>query len=67
MPAFTRNNQLGRVLWIDIAKAIAIIGVIINHTTDILYTDGKICSSSYYAVSLFILLAGTTKYMTLKK
>lgn len=51
-----------RIYWIDFAKFIAIIAVMIDHTKGILYTNSKIVYFSYYSVSLFILLMGVTSY-----
>jgi hypothetical protein len=51
-----------RAYWIDIAKLIAIIAVLIDHTYNILYTNPKIAYCSYFSVSLFILVMGVTSY-----
>ncbi|WP_044935278.1 acyltransferase family protein [Pseudobutyrivibrio sp. LB2011] len=51
-----------RESWIDIAKIIAIFGVIIDHTNNILYFNQDIAFSSYYSVTLFIFLMGVTTY-----
>lgn len=53
---------LKRESWIDVAKIIAILGVLIDHTKNILYLNQNIAYSSYYSVSLFIILMGVTTY-----
>lgn len=50
-----------RSCWIDMAKLMAIIAVLIDHTRG-LYENLKIAFFSYYSVSLFILLMGVTNY-----
>lgn len=56
----------GRIIWIDIAKALAIVGVLVDHTNRVLYTDQAIAYLSYYSVSLFIFIMGVTLYMSLQ-
>ncbi len=51
-----------RVYWVDIAKFMAIIAVIANHTEGLLYKNPMIAWFSYYSVSLFILMMGVTVY-----
>ncbi len=51
-----------RTYWIDVAKFMAIIGVMIDHTNGLLYKSQKIAYFSYYSVSLFILMMGVTSY-----
>ncbi|GBU26864.1 hypothetical protein R84B8_00379 [Treponema sp. R8-4-B8] len=53
---------LKRQNWINIAKLIAIVAVIIDHTNGLLYTDRHISLFSYYSVSLFVLLSGITSF-----
>lgn len=52
--------QNSRIKWIDVAKFMAIIAVLIDHTEKILYTNHYIAVFSYYSVSLFILMMGIT-------
>lgn len=54
-----------RVYWIDIAKAFAILGVLIDHTRNVLYTDVRIAFLSYFSVGLFVFLMGITNYWSL--
>ena len=49
-----------RAQWIDVAKFMAIIAVMIDHTSNLLYTDKAITYFSYFSVSLFILVMGIT-------
>lgn len=51
-----------RVLWVDIAKFIAIIAVITDHLYGVLYTNDKIQRVTFFSVSLFIILSGITLY-----
>ena len=44
-----------RIKWIDCAKTVAIIGVLIDHNNGLLYTNQVIAKGSYFGVSLFIL------------
>ena len=66
MPKKSDLTIKGRIIWIDIAKALAIIGVLIDHTNRVLYTDQTIAYLSYYSVSLFIFIMGVTLYMSLQ-
>lgn len=54
----TKNN----INWIDAAKVIAILAVLVDHTNGVLWTDYKIGMWSYFSVTLFILLSGITMY-----
>ncbi len=56
-----------RIEWIDAAKFIAILAVMTDHTTNILYTDRRIAFLSYFSVSLFILLMGISCYFSFRK
>lgn len=47
-----------RIKWIDCAKAVAIIAVVLDHCNGLLYTNALIAQSSYFSVSLFVLLSG---------
>lgn len=56
-----------RTDWIDVAKFMAILAVLIDHTDGLLYQDERIAYFSYYSVSLFILLMGITSYWSLAR
>lgn len=61
------NPAGGRVKWIDCAKAVAIIAVIVNHCYGLLYTDMLLLRASFFSVSLFVLLAGLSAGLHRKK
>lgn len=49
--------------WIDIAKCIAILGVLVDHLYG-LYSNYQIAWASFYSVSLFILIMGICTYLS---
>jgi len=53
---------LKRQNWISIAKLVAIVAVIIDHTNGLLYIDRRISLFSYFSVSLFVFLSGVTSF-----
>ena len=53
-----------QIKWLNCAKAVAIVAVLIDHTTGILYSSQTIATASYFSVSLFILIAGMTSYLS---
>lgn len=57
------NKQ--HLLWIDVAKLIAIMGVLVDHTAGFLYTNERIQLTSFYSVSLFVLITGYTQYASI--
>ena len=60
-------NNTKRTYWIDMAKFMAIIAVMIDHTNGLLYKNPRVAYFSYYSVSLFILLMGITSYWSYSK
>lgn len=64
---FKKIESNNRAHWVDMAKLLAIVGVMIDHTNGVLYTNQSIAFSSYYSVSLFILVMGVTNYWSYKK
>lgn len=50
--------------WIDVAKCLAIMAVMLDHVNGYLYTDQAIAYISYYSTGLFILIMGVTTYWT---
>ncbi|MBR5359730.1 MAG: acyltransferase family protein, partial [Lachnospiraceae bacterium] len=59
-----------RVYWIDIAKSIAILGVVLQHARGWAYSTDVIYRSLIFAVGLFVMLGGyniTGSYMRNKK
>lgn len=61
------NSVNGRIYWIDMAKAAAILAVLVDHTRTILYDNMNYLWSSYYSVSLFTLIMGVNFYGTISK
>lgn len=55
------------IKWIDCAKAVAILAVLVDHTYGTLYTNSKIQTFSFFSVSLFILLSGMTLYLSYQR
>ncbi|SFW47593.1 acyltransferase family protein [Selenomonas ruminantium] len=52
------NSSKKESSWINVAKACAIIGVVIQHVNGYLYTDQRIFYSVWWVVSLFIMIGG---------
>lgn len=48
--------------WINIAKALAIFAVVVDHAVGYLYTDPVIQRLSFFSVSLFLMISGMTSY-----
>lgn len=53
-----------KIIWIDCAKAIGIFAVLVDHTYGVLYENIRITCSSFFSVSLFILIMGITTYIS---
>lgn len=47
-----------RINWIDCAKLIAMIAVLVDHSNNLLYSDVRIAYASYFSVSFFVILSG---------
>lgn len=56
-----------RITWINCAKFVAILAVLVDHTYGTLYDDSNIQLLSWFSVSLFILLSGMTIYMSIER
>ena len=56
-----------RTKWVDVAKFMAIIAVMIDHTNGLLYTNTHVAFFSYYSVSLFIVAMGITTMWSYRK
>lgn len=61
------NNKAEYFKWIDFLKGLAIIAVVLDHMCGILYIDYRIQLMSFYSVTLFIILAGITSYISMDK
>lgn len=57
-------NNKNQIKWINFARLIAIIAVIVDHTNGYLYSNQDIVKASYFSVSLFILISGMTSYIS---
>lgn len=58
MVSNTQPSAIKKTDWINCAKFLAILAVIIDHTKRILYVNDDISFASYYSVSLFIIISG---------
>lgn len=56
------KNKRDTIKWINIAKFIAIMAVIIDHVNGILYDNPIFAWLSYFAVTVFIFLSGVTSF-----
>ena len=54
----------GQIEWINGAKFVAILAVLVDHTYMVLYNNLDIAYATYFAVSLFVLLSGMTSYFS---
>ena len=61
------SKSVAKIDWINCAKFLAIVAVLIDHTNGILYTNQDIASGSYFSVSLFILVSGYLSFSSNKK
>lgn len=50
--------------WINCAKFVAIMAVLVDHTRNTLYRSNTVWTFSFYAVSLFVILSGMTSYIS---
>jgi len=62
-----QNEIEKRTNWIDCAKSLAILAVLVDHTNGVLYENEHIAFLSYYSVSLFILISGYLCYNSYTK
>lgn len=53
-----------QIAWLNGAKFVAILAVMVDHTNGVLYSNWSIAYASYFSVSLFIILAGMTSYFS---
>ena len=53
------------VVWIDCAKFLAILGVLVDHGKGILYEGESIQYLSFFSVSAFFFLSGMTSWYSL--
>ena len=60
-------EKKNRVLWVDIAKFFAIIAVMTDHLHGVLYTNNMLQQTTFFSVSLFIVLSGIILYWEFDK
>lgn len=60
-------NETKRINWIDCAKLIAMIGVILRHGQGMIYESTVLKYTSYYAVPLFVILSGMSAWYSAKR
>ncbi len=60
------KTENGKVLWIDFARFLSILAVLIDHTKGILYESEAVQSAFFYSVSAFFFLAGMTSFYSLR-
>ena len=53
--------------WINMAKFVAILAVLVDHTYGVLYTNRSVFTASWFSVPLFILLMGITSYWSYER
>ena len=53
-----------QITWLNGAKLMAILAVMVDHTNGMLYTKPDVAYASYYSVSLFVILLGMTSYLS---
>ena len=56
-----------RIIWIDCAKLVAIIAVVVDHCNGFAYHNQVFAQISYFSVSLFVLLSGLSTGMNQKR
>lgn len=58
LPAQAPGEKRGRVVWIDCAKLIAILAVLVDHCNKILYDSEVIFNVSHLSICMFVFLSG---------
>lgn len=56
------NDAVYKEKWVDIARGLAILAVITDHSRNTLYSNDRIQRISFFSVTLFILIMGVTTY-----
>lgn len=62
-----QKNEKKSILWIDCAKFLAILAVLIDHGKGILYEGETIQYISFFSVSVFFFLSGMTSWYSLER
>lgn len=55
-------QSLHKEKWVDVAKGLAILAVMTDHSRNTLYTNDRIQRISFFSVTLFIMIMGVTTY-----
>jgi len=63
----SNSKDKKRIFWVDFAKLVAILAVLIDHTDQIFYDNEHLAYLTYFSVSLFVLMTGITTYYSLQK
>lgn len=56
-----------RQRWIDFAKGVAMIAVVVDHSVGIVYTTPWLHTLSFFSVTLFILVAGYNAFLSMER
>jgi len=57
-----KNDKTKYITWVDGAKFVAIMAVMVDHTFGVLYSNEFIRIVSFFSVSLFVLISGITAW-----
>ncbi len=57
-----KNQSLHKEKWVDVAKGLAILAVMTDHSRNTLYINDRIQRISFFSVTLFIMIMGVTTY-----
>ncbi len=63
MPKTEKRN----ILWIDCAKFLAIVAVVVDHSKGILYEGEAVQYAAFFSVAAFLFLAGMTSFYSLER
>jgi len=58
------NVEKREIVWINLCKGFAIIAVMVDHLHGVIYNSNLIQVFSFFSVSVFIILAGVTSYIS---
>lgn len=59
-----RYEKKEQLRWINCVKMVAIFAVLTDHTFGVLYENSMIVETSFFSVSLFVLISGITSYIS---
>lgn len=55
-------RRSGRIVWVDLIRAISIICICMIHMQGVVYQDGRIKAACYFSVSLMLIITGYVTY-----